>query len=734
MRSRVIHFYLIILTGCALIMSGSAYSIVSKPNVTPPTKPTPVPIPTAKPTPPPPPTTPFEPNVVLKTIRDTSGKNNEIKFVNGIIINSPDGGAYEICGTVSNAPSLQMDAQKRTSVNIDGRPVFMKSVSKDLYHFCGNINLKRQSAIDENDHASMFNNFVIMLVSQTGGVYKNRYTIINSENRPIEDNTHYEAVNIVLNDTDTTNNISNYLSHFVNDFVLSNQSHWADMFKEKYMNMNDHSCDMSVLVENANDKQEGLLKQILMYVGESAYQFFKDIDNDESMTLCPSSLTISSSSLRLVPGQTPEEMFKLSGYISNLKLKFDFKHMAATDLPGQSYDRYVAEDGVLVINLGKVELSGIISDLNIDEGITTGHVTVGNIKVSDIHSWWEDFVIYDHFGEINSSGMDQIDEKMNEKMKNGIASDKIMDTDINKQSDKTNSIAFQPAYIYLSWLAMIFNEQTVDVPEGLTDAFSEQTGYISTENYGFYNIYNDYEIGFAIDDDMVNQNLLFKTKQGAFSRTGEKLTDSGKQITYDFNASVAPVLIPQGEDEYAMRFEFNNMDIAISELSSGLKGEYRMDLMLKMAFGEGTVDAPIALTVIESAINTVAIQTIPIPDKLLNKVFDKMISQIVEKMSVALNEQVKNKINKAMNASGMDLCTDIAIKSMNGSNNYLTGSVDLVYGSISSTDKCYVNTWPVQPLIYSEPGTTACDPDKADCQDDGEINPYIPDTSDIIDE
>jgi len=653
-----------------------------------------VPVSTApsKPTNPPPTSqTPFEPKVIIRTAAPKSDPKNTTSFVNGLFVNMPTGGEEQICGLVTNANDLQVVNQSKATIEINGRrfPLDYKAVG--TYSFCGDVLIKKQESevhgVRKNT-SDVFNNFEIKLVSKTGGIFKDRYTIVNSASLPSETKSLDEPLHLILNNLgDEGEVIDDYLSHLANDYVLSNEELWthkfAASFREKFS-----SCNMEMMYDDATEDEDSWWSQLYMTIFGDIYGLTHDINGNEIMFLCPQDIVIGGSDLTVSVGSTDDEMFVVEGTLSNVQVRFDFEHRFNSSLV---YGTNVLEEGTLVINLGKVNISTTMRYLDVKDGEMNGEMLMDDIEISAVNAYWNNWKSYSYFGETTDSGMDEADDIIDEELSDGLTiTPEESEKEIDRDLDGDISLDFVPGYIYSNMFALIVEDLPVDVPANLSDDFSAQDDFIYSNNDGFYVLYNDRELGLALDDEMINQQLHFQTKQGKMNQEVTQTLPDGNTIKLTLTNSIAPVATFNGEDSYALRMDLANSKMVITSTKKDIQAEYRLDAAVKIAIAtdeEGIMD----LSVNSSNITLVEIKTVKAPDKaLMDQLIKMAINKMVnEKLEPTLNNTLNDKIDSVLEGTAMDLCTDIVLTDMAGSNNYLTGSLDLIYNeSISKSDDC----------------------------------------------
>ncbi len=677
----------------------------------------------------------FNPIILVDTIAPKKDKDAKLSFHNGIFINDADGGKYTVCGRVKKAQDLEINNRGRAVIEIDGKLNELETIppaTNGDYKFCGDIDVKDlgevapEAAQKKATLARFFNNFLINLKNKTGQTATERYTVVNSAERDTQDVIHDSEMEFILNNQGASGDrINDYLSHAVNDFVLSNQDKFEDKAEDAYDKATGGTCNLETIYNNIQDER-GFFATVLMQVFETSYDITHDIDGDETMTLCFDSLEVGDSKLSVATGSDIESMFKISGSVKNIKVRLSFKHYSNGYFSGYT----PLEEGTLVLNLGTVSTRAYAQNLDMRDGRFTGNLTVDYVSAASIDAYWEDWQTTDVWYETADSGMDALDEKLDEKFASGLYNDEMEDHAIDKEIDNTEmAILFAPD---AKLFAMVIEDLEVETPSVISSFYSKQGGYRTTENDGTYTIYQNHEMSFALDDDLVNHQMHLMVKEGKLNITQTQAQDDGSTVTIKFAAPVAPVVSFDGEDEYAMRLDIANATLSMVNSKNPVTMEYRVDISTVLSmFAEGTGKF-INFNLEDSDIHMVSVKGPKAPDKLIESAMKTMINQVLSKMEAAVNEKITTKLTQVMSSMPVNLCTDFDDVGGNGSGNYLAGSVDLAWeNSIEKDDSCFK----IKSTSSSNGSATAydsdCNPDEDDCSfDETEGEPNYYDTTD----
>lgn len=651
----------------------------------------------------------FTPVITIEKITNKENTSESYEFYNGIFIDDENGGDYQVCGLVKDAKDLQLNNQGKAFIEIDGKKFPLDATAGGRYKFCGNVTLKDQDGNlpgenrDRNEPgkkddkidaqkltlAKFFNNFLVTLTNNKGQTARNRFTVINSESRAIDDNEHVDAVEIVLDaQGSANNNINDYLTHAARDFVLSNEELFGESVEDKYREVTG-SCNMDIMFDNLQD-QKGWFASLLMQIFEGFYGLTHDIDGDEEMYLCYNDFEIGDSDLKVTLGDSDKKMINVSGGLKNVKLKLSFKHSS----DGVFTDYHVLEQGTLVIKFGRIDIAGYAGGLGIDEGQMEGSFTIDSVKVTGGDAYWENWEVDDVWYETANSGMDEMDDKIDDKLAQGISSTEDEVKALDRELDNEELVIdFIPS---AKNLVMLMETFTSELPEDLTSSYTKQDAYRSTSIGGAYEFAGHSEVGMAMDDDILNQMMLFKTLEGAFAKTMTQTMSDGKTATIKFKADIAPVITMGAADEIetdeegnALRMDLANAGLSIVIGNSPVPVEYAVDVAVALSMYDSG-DQIVAIDLEDSAISFIPLKGTPLPDKTVEQILVKAVNQMIEKMESVMNEQLADKMNTVFDSMPLDVCTDVNWVIGQGSDNFFAGVVDLSWSTgISRTDSCF---------------------------------------------
>ncbi len=636
--------------------------------------------------------TPFNPRIAIDTLAPAREGGTPVPYHQGIFIDKPDGGRYRICGHILNAEGILL-SNKQAFASIDQTPYPLVPLQKGAgYSFCGDIEIHALG--DENGAetlSDLFNHFTVSVRGQDGSEVSERFSIINSPKRDTEDADHSGEVGLFLNNQGSSGDRANdYLSHALNDLVLSNPSLLDSAIEEKILAAVGGSTDLEKMYDAVMKKKASdPIAEFFASAFSLIYDLLYDIDGDETMTLAYRSASLSGSQLKTALGDTEDDMVRITGTLSHLKLYFDFRHTVDDYFMGKA----TLETATLVIDLGKITLDGSLRDLAVEDGRATGNIHMKSVRSDSINSWWENWKTYDVWWEGSDSGMDEFDNYIDEHFKNGfspaVAIDEYeIDTALAEDSDL--SLALVPDAMLFS---MRLDPYEIEIPDDLNAKFSPQDGYRSTENEDIEAIYEPHqnrEIGLAIDDDLANHLLHFATKTGKFYFEKTVKDDGAKSLQMRLNAEVAPILFFDSAGEHAFRLEIANAALALTDPSSRKTATYRLDLSVDLDMFDDGSDQVVHFTLANHAIALIPLSGPKFPDALLERLAKNAINTMLSELESELNARIAKTLTGLEESLPFDPCTELGAIEANGAENALSAAIDLTWSStVSASDSCF---------------------------------------------
>lgn len=636
----------------------------------------------------------FDPIILLDTIAPRNDKEAKINFKEGLFINDKNGGAYQLCGRVKKAQDLQLNNDGKAAIEINGKLFPMTVIGAPLngdYSFCGTVDIHDLTDTDldtkKEKHATLskiFNNVLINLKNKKGLTKTVRHTIVNSEMRATKDVVHDGEVSLFMdNQGDEGDTMNDFMSHAINDLILSNESIFDGKAEDAFNKATQGTCNLEEMYENVQDDRNPL-PWLVMQIAQGAYDFTHDLDGDETMWLCYDSFSIGDSDIQASFGDTEDDMVRIAGQIHNAQMRFDFRHSSNGFFTG--YD--LLESGDFVVNIGTIEIEAYVKNMRMEDGKFLSTLTIDHATLSGMDSKWENWYVNDVWYEGEDSDMDQLDEIVDGKIKSSRSFDEIEDKEIEKElSEDAVAMIFVPGS---DLFEIVVDEVEVELPSSISNAYSKQDGYRTTENDGYFEIYQNHEMGIAVDDDLINHQIHLAVKDGKMDQTMTETLEDGSTVTVNFEVPVAPVVSFDGEEEYALRMDVANAEIVMVNSKNPVEMVYRADIstVLQM-YSEGSGKL-VNFILKESDIHLVSVKGPKAPDKLLESVMKQAINQMLAKTEEKLNSKLVEQMDAALGNMPMDICADLGGTGGNGSNNTLAVSLDLDWSeTISKTDSCF---------------------------------------------
>lgn len=691
-----------------------------------------------------------EPEIKVDYLIDDYGQR--IEFYNGLFVQEPDGATYFMCGHVENAYDLgaktNKSGKKEISININGNtydldPVGSSSTPSE-YEFCGSFTIHAQ----DEDH--IFNNVTLSVRDNQDGIHKKRVTIVNSNAKSATETVYNKASRLFLHDNNSTGQTEDYLSHMFNDLLYSNLDLINQKLRIKYKTDIIPDCDILQYYEDHQSEfiaeEDAWWKKGLLLIGDEAYQVLTDIDNDENLYLCLKEIEMSVPELEASFGhteykttthcadepdqgpasnpnlpayvidkledeecdsfetttnenQTEGQNLIISGYLKNVKVKFEFRHTANNGAD-------LSEEGTLVIDLHDVFVDMSMNNLDVTNGLLKGIFSVNEILADDIESSWEDFQSYDENWEVDGSGFYALPEKLNEEF-NSLHETGLGATWIETELETDVSVMFQAKS---DLFEMIIKETTVEDTSSHGKTYSEQVGFRTTANSTTG--YAEADFGFVLDDDILNHNFYNLTKKGKlYIDTSDSSQSSGMNIDVSqcasqnlptgsssnepkLEISIAPIIQLSNDGQYDMVVDIANIySVLSSDLIASVDMQMKMSINAAQNQSENLMAVDLELTQ-DPKINVVVLEGAPgLPQDIEDKINDtfaciahEMMNPLEEKISETLQTQIQN----AFDSMPMDLCTDIGFYGIKAHGNNLVTELDFYWSDvIRQNDSCF---------------------------------------------
>ncbi|MBF0103678.1 MAG: hypothetical protein HQK77_22490, partial [Desulfobacterales bacterium] len=589
---------------------------------------------------------------------------------------------------------------------------------------------------------------------------RKRYTIIDSLSRNIDDMVHEVGFQFLLDNMNEEEGerINTFISHAVNDLVMSNNAIWEDTVDELFKELLNNSCDMGDLIDVLSDfKLDSALKKLdaklqartskddwetepintsqgtfegggatninkledlwydMVYsisagiivakykllvdaVVPFVYNLFYDLNNNEYLTLCFKSFSIGGSDLKLSFGDSWEEFFKIQGGIKNVRLAFEFKH--TTDSWCRSGAQYFTmESGTLVINFSEISLEMLMKDPDTTDTTFKPVIEMKKVAASGISAWWENWVEDSLWCELsNNSGVYKIAEMINDKFKSFEQTE--FDTPAETEKSETDPNDPKATLTPGSDIFVMGMDVENTMPETTSTAYTSQEKYYSSSTTALKIHPGHRELGFAMNDDVINQMMLFSVLEGKLFKDKEKVI-LNQTVHYVLNTDVAPIVSFNVEEEKALRFDLANCSLVLSIPDMPEPMEYRLDISAVMSLYVAPSVGAVNFIVDQTDITAVPIRGPKAPDAVIEAISNDTITGIVDLLDEKFSTLITGMIDKLLKALPVNICIEISQIGAIGSGNFLSGSIDLSWSDeISTTDSCFnlSSTWPpVEP-------------------------------------
>lgn len=718
--------------------------------------------------------------ILVDTIKSVESEQSE-SFYNGLFVNKADGGDFEICGRVQ---SSKLDPQN-LNLDIDGQVVALTPTSSTSYSYC------HITSVDSQDDDRFFNNVFLQVQERNGATFAKRITLVNSSQRATTSNIHKEAAQIYLAQDDYYGDGADYLSHVVNDALYSQIDTISEKIAYQWYHEILPACNLIAAYNNAQEELHwfwDMWDAFKMQLAEVVYYLIYDWNMNEGLYVCFEEITMDEPELQVSFGQTetyvkeecvwdesdidvPSEMdthnhdsetdgtqptcdyetvtdesrsmgtnMRIDGTLRNVKARLKFKHTADNS--------QTLEEGTMILSLGDVDLNASINDLDLTEGHLSGNLKVEHVETEEVEVYWEEFIQYDVYMEGENSSMEFFVEKINEKIQeeypNGLDVDHVSYSSINVETDSEGSVRFDstPEIFQLK-----VKEIQAEAPHGeqLTSLYSMQKGYRTTPSAAIPYVSSDF--GFAIDDDILNNQLHNMTKLGVFNYDSTQPQTGGNGLEVDLSqclsqsggsggsgsssdiklkVDVAPIMVFASTSSYDLDLQINNAKITVDS-----KIKYSADIRTKIDIE----DSGSSGDMIDLAFNVynkpdldlyVLEKGIDIPSALernIEKMFDCVMQEVLDVAAEQTNEQANAALETAFDTLPMDICTEVHFDGARARDGLLIVDLEFDWNDeISNTDACFESS--AQPVgtptgEYDEDPTPTYDCDDTSEFEDG---------------
>ncbi|MBF0103679.1 MAG: hypothetical protein HQK77_22495, partial [Desulfobacterales bacterium] len=586
---------------------------------------------------------------------------------------------------------------------------------------------------------------------------RKRYTIIDSLSRNIDDTVHEVGFQFLLDNMNEEEGerINTFISHAVNDLVMSNNAIWEDAVDQVFKELTNNSCDMEdwmnllqtfkiesalkeldVKLSAAIDKIDWVSEPInistssgdisirldeilydVLYAQAAGvitakyellfdeilpffYNLFYDLNNNEYLSFCFKSFSIGDSDLKLSFGDTWQEFFKIQGKIKNIRLVFEFKH-TTDSWCRPSGQRFTMESGSLNINLGEISLDMLIKDSDTTDAAFKPVIQMKKIGAYSISAWWENWTEDSLWCELSSdSGVYKLAEMLNEN----VSSFEKTDFGTPTETETTEADSGDPKMTITPGSDIFVMGMDVEntMPTTTSTAYTSQEKYYSSSTTTLKIHPGHRELGFAINDDVINQMMLFSVLEGKLFKDKEKIIQN-LTVHYVLNADVAPIISFNVEEEKALRFDLANCSLVLSIADIPEPMEYRLDISAVLSLYVAPSVGAINFIVDSTNITAIPIRGPKAPDAILEEISNETITGIIDLLDEKFSNLITGMMDKLLNSLPVNICIEVSQIGAIGSGNFLSGSIDLSWSDeISTTDSCFnlSSTWPpVEPKL-----------------------------------